>query len=127
MPKGVAYDARIKAAVLAALLTNPNVSEVARLHGVSKASVIMWRNTAGLTAMTAVKPEKRDELGELIAEYVRVNIAALTAQAHQFTNTDWLEKQNAHDVAILHGVLFDKCVDLLTRVTRGTDQAEAVV
>lgn len=124
MPRGVAHDQRVKAAALAELLTGGNVRAVARRFGVSHSALIQWRDAAGLKNVALVKSEKQDELGELIAQYLRANIAALTAQAQQYADTTWLKQQNAHDAAILHGVLFDKCVDLLARAVRAAQPTE---
>lgn len=112
MPRGVAHEDRVRAAALADVLVGMSLTAAAAKHQVSKATLIKWRNDAGLHG--GVEPQKtRDELGELLAGYIRANIAALTAHAEFAKKEDWLIKQSAADLAVFDGVLFDKLARLL--------------
>jgi hypothetical protein len=56
---------------------------------------------------------QKKEIGDLLLAYLRSNLEALQAQAVMFSNEQWLAKQNAADVAVLHGVMTDKAIRLL--------------
>jgi hypothetical protein len=60
-----------------------------------------------------VQPEKKEELGELIAELLGENLRGLRAIAGLASDRTWTEKQNAADLAIFYGVLADKAVRIL--------------
>jgi transposase-like protein len=117
MARGVPHDERVKAAVLAALATGCSVRSAARQHGVAPATVIAWRDAHPQHVnLNTVQPKTRDELGELVAEYMRASFAALTAQARLAADQAWITKQSAGELAIFHGVLFDKQLSLLERI-----------
>ena len=46
-------------------------------------------------------------------EYLKGSLHTLQEQARFFADAEWLRKQDAADVAVLHGVLTDKVVRLL--------------
>ena len=104
------YTPETKAAVMSALLTGQSVSSVAREYDIPKGTVSGWKKEV-------IKPtnptQKNEEIGELLVGYLRENLKALTAQAEQFQDKDWLREQSAESVAVLHGVMTDKAVRLL--------------
>ncbi|HYE58546.1 MAG TPA: helix-turn-helix domain-containing protein [Rhodothermales bacterium] len=125
MARGIAHEEGLKAQVLADLALGETVSAVARKHGLSRSVVTRWRDDCEPSELVSVQQEKRDELGELVAEYVRANLAALTAQTRQFADPTWLRQQNAADLAVLHGVQFDKLARLLEAIRPPADAAGA--
>ena len=104
-----------KAAAIARVLTGISITQVAKELGTNRITVRQWRDGTGLKS-TALPPEKKEELGELVTEYLREALRTLRTQAGAFANRDWLEGQNAHDVAILHGVLADKTTRILSAI-----------
>lgn len=109
MAHGKAHTEETKAAVLAALLEGQSLSQVARDWRLPKSTVARWKAECSGT----VGPEKQAEIGELLLGYLRENITTLRAQAEKFRDSQWLDKQPAAEVAVLHGVLADKAVRLL--------------
>jgi hypothetical protein len=101
---------------MAALLTGQGVTEVAAKYKVPEGTVKSWRarmKPGAETDVAKVATEKREEIGALLIQYLHANLTTLHAQAVVFSDRVWLEKQNAADAAVLHGVLTDKTVRLL--------------
>jgi transposase-like protein len=92
---------------MAALLAGQGVNEVAAQYRLPKQTVSRWKKAARAEA------GRSDDIGELLLGYLRENITTLRAQAVAFRNAAWLEKQDASDVGVLHGILTDKAVRLL--------------
>ena len=136
--RGERHNPEIKAAVLAALLTGQGVEFVAKTFGLSPNTVKTWKKgSKHLTFKGDVHPQKRDDLvkgegepvgevsGELaiddgvdvysrlVGEYLRENLTTLAAQQKFFRDPDWLKRQSASDLAVLHGVAADKAIRLL--------------
>ncbi len=113
MPRGQPHDPAFKAQVLAALATGETVSSVARHFGISRTTVSMWRDAAGMNETTAVVQEKHAELGKLIVAYMVETIETLTAHMRLARDEEWFKRQSARDIAIFCGVSFDKLAYLL--------------
>lgn len=104
-----------KAAALARILTGVTITQVAEEMGTNRITIRSWRDQAGLSKHEM--PEaKKEELGELVTEYLREALRTLRTQAGAFANREWLEGQNAHDVGILHGILADKTTRILAAI-----------
>lgn len=112
MASGKPHKAEVKAAVMAALLTGQSVAEVAAEYAIPEGTVKTWRRQ--LRAENILdQPEKKDEIGELLIDYLRENLITLAAQSIHARDPDWLKKQPASELAVLHGVIADKTVRLL--------------
>lgn len=120
MPSKV-YSDEVRASALAALAMGMSVRAVAKEHKLSRNTVSLWRKQAGLTVQPYAPPEKRRDLGELIANYLRAGLEALEAQARLFTDPAWLERQSASELAVLHGVLTDKLIRVLASLEPDDD------
>lgn len=107
------YTDNDKAEVQAALLAGQSVSQVAKEYKIPRGTVAGWSSEIRSQSVATVSNTKKAEIGDLLIEYLRANLAALRAQAAVFSNPDWLKKQNAADAAVLHGVMTDKAVRLL--------------
>ena len=101
------YTPETRASVMAALLAGQGVSELAREYQIPESTVSRWkkaaREEAGLSG----------EIGELLLDYLGENLRTLKAQAVAFRDTDWIRKQSASELGVLHGILSDKAVRLL--------------
>jgi transposase-like protein len=106
MAKG--YNDETKAAVMAALLSGQSVNQVSKEYSIPKATVSRWKN-GGVPSYGTQKKE----IGALLVSYLSTSLETLEAQARMFKNEEWLKKQNAADVAVLHGVVTDKAIRLL--------------
>ncbi len=110
------YPPEIKAQVLAALLQGQAVTYVAKEYNIPEGTIYSWKsreiNGHG-SELAAHAKEKKEQIGDLLIEYLSESLITLRKQAIMFRNEDWLAKQNAADVAVLHGVITDKAVRLL--------------
>lgn len=111
------YTDETKAAVMAALLSGQSVTHVAREYKVPVGTVRSWRSR--MANPEPVASEKREAIGDLLVEYVEANLRTLKEQSEVFRNRLWLEKQDASQLAVLHGVIADKTVRLLEALGGG--------
>lgn len=111
---GKEYSAEVKAAVMSALMQGQSIGSVAKEYQIPKTTVSRWKNNGVPLDST----QKNAEIGDLLLEYLRENLKALRAQAIQFQDREWLKKQSADSVAVLHGVMTDKAVRLLEAMSK---------
>lgn len=104
---------------MAALLAGQSVNSVAAEYNIPLGTVKSWR--ARTKTVAGVDPQKKAEVGDLLLEYLRANLAALKVQAEQFADKSWLKTQDASDLAVLHGVMTDKAVRLMEAFGRSDD------
>lgn len=94
---------------MAALLAGQSVDQVAEQYDLPRSTVHSWSRRA-----EDFRPKKDDaEFGDLVASYLRASLRSLAAQVVIFGDPDWLKKQPAHELAVLHGVQADKAIRLL--------------
>lgn len=105
------YDQQTKAAVMSALLAGQAVSEIAEKYQIPESTLRSWKLRHRDVA--SVGQEKRDEIGDLLFEYLKTTLRTLTVQAEHFGDKTWLTKQEAQQLAVLHGVTTDKAIRLL--------------
>lgn len=113
--KRTAHSDETKAAVMAALLTGQSISAVAREYGLPKGTVAGWKNQALRESQAVATPteQRRERIGALIVDYLEQALETLSAQARTFADESWLRKQDASELAVLHGVLADKTIRIL--------------
>jgi transposase-like protein len=109
------YSPETKAAVMASLLTGQAISEVAEEYKIPEGTVKSWKSRGfeQKDTVAAVATQKKDIIGSLIVEYVMTALQTLRAQAEMFANEQYLKKQPASELAVLHGVLADKTIRIL--------------
>ena len=110
------YSDSIKAQAIAALLAGQSYTEVARAFNVPVGTLKSWksRDAAGVDAGDATSATaKKERIGALLLDYLVSTLETLKAQQVVFADAEWLKKQSASEVAILHGVLADKTIRLL--------------
>ena len=110
------YSDSIKAQAIAALLAGQSYTEVARAFQVPVGTLKSWksRDAAGVDAGDATSATaKKERIGALLLDYLVSTLETLKAQQVVFADAEWLKKQSASEVAILHGVLADKTIRLL--------------
>jgi len=112
------YTPEQKSAALAdVLILGPGAT--AAKHGVPIRTLFEWRTRNGEPA--DLLPTKREHIGYLVATYLEANLQALTAQAYVASQPDYIERQPADGLAILHGVMADKSVRLLEALHSASD------
>ena len=104
----------IRASVMAALLTGQSVSQVAEQFNLGKATVSRWRKTLRSETLEQIGTEKRESLEGLLIDYVITNLKTLKAQSEIVRDPDYIKKQSASEIAVLHGVLADKSIRILS-------------
>ena len=102
------YSDETRAQVMAALMAGQSIGQVSREYKIPKSTVSRWKNDPVPTDGT----QKRD-IGELILKYLQANLEALYSQAKVFTDEKWLKKQEASQLAVLHGVMTDKAIRII--------------
>lgn len=113
MPRGVRHDDAVRAAVIAALLAGGSLRQVAREHGVSRATALGWRNAAGLGS-TYAEPEKIDRVGALVGDVLESALETLRLLTDTVAaDPAWIRRQNAGDLAVFYGVVHDKSIRIL--------------
>lgn len=96
---------------MAALLAGQGVTELARQYNLDRSTVKNWQRQ--LRAVNPVNQEKQAEIGDLLTHYLESLLVTLQVQTEHFREREWLAKQDASELAVLHGVCADKCVRLL--------------
>lgn len=117
------YSDETRAAVMAALLEGQSVRDVARKYDLPRGTVGHWASELHRDGRPVVSDSKKQEIGELLLDYLRANLATLKAQAELFAQADWLKKQEASQAAVLHGVMTDKAIRLIEVFARHNDAA----
>lgn len=115
----IAYSEQTKAAALAEVAAGASVNATAKKFGISRAAISEWRDRSDLPTPTPAAQEKRANLGEQLYGYLEDSIGALRSQLAVFGDPDWLKKQSAAELAILHGVVADKTARLLAAARPG--------
>jgi len=64
-----------------------------------------------------VATKKSEETDDAVFDCVKSNLESLTAQAETAGEPEYVSKQSARDLAMLHGVMFDKAFRLLEIAT----------
>lgn len=108
------YSEEFKAAVLAdVLLIGPGAT--AAKHGIPRSTLSEWQKTYNIVH----DPQsKKARVLDLAVTYLEANLQALTAQAYVASQPEYIERQPAEGLAILHGVMADKSVRLLEAIAR---------
>lgn len=119
------YPNDVKAAVMASLLEGQSISAVAKQYDIPKGTVSGWKRKAfanvGTRSSDTVATQKKEEIGELLIDYLRVMLITLKTQAEHFGDKKWLQEQGANELAVLHGVSTDKAIRLLEALSNSED------
>ena len=111
---------------MAALLTGQSAATVARTYNIPKGTVDGWKNGQKNTPLVTLPSTKKQEIGDLLLEYIRLSLQSLQAQVQHFGNAAWLNSQPAGELAILHGVLMDKAIRLLEAIANARTDDQPV-
>ena len=105
----------IRAAALADLvLMSP--AAVAAKYGIKSATVRSWKLRDGgqiVANLQHIATEKKDRIAVLALTYLEASLNAQIAQAYVTSDPNYINRQPAGELAILHGVLADKSIRLL--------------
>jgi len=109
------HSEHLRAQVLAALYAGQSYTQVSQLFGVPIGTLKGWksRDKHQPDGVTTGATPKRERIGELLLEYLVVNLETLKTQQVFFRDETWLKQQSASELAVLHGVSADKALRLL--------------
>ena len=110
--RGKAHSEETKAQVMAALLAGQSINQAAEAYKVPVGTVGFWASQS--STFKEVQTQKRAQLDELITEYVTEAFTTLSVQARHFRDLAWLKEQPADELAVLHGVITDKAIRILS-------------
>ena len=105
------YDDSTKAAVMAALLAGQSVHEISKQYDIPTSTIRNWKSAQKLEG--ALDQEQKYEIGDLLLAYLHEILNALRSQAAHFGNQAWLNRQDADNLAVLHGVAADKAIRII--------------
>ena len=108
MPRGKAHGDETRAAVMAALMTGQSVGEVAGSLSLPIQTVDRWAKSAELGVVGSKKG-----ISELVQDLMTEYLIGLRAQIKHASTENYVAKQPASDLAVLHGVMADKAFRLL--------------
>jgi transposase-like protein len=111
--RGKAHGDAVKAQVMAALLTGQTVTEVAKAFSINHSLVSRWRKAISVDQLHEVALKKKESIEELLLDYLATNLRTLKAQSEQASRPDYIQKQSASELAVLHGVIADKTFRIL--------------
>lgn len=124
------YGDEIKAQVLAALLAGQSIGEVSKAYNIPEGTIKSWRARKGATQLQqdalsgATDATTKKEIGDLLLEYLQANLITLRDQMKVFGDPEWLKKQSASELAVLHGVMTDKAIRLLEAMSKANAQSD---
>ncbi len=116
----------VKAAALADLVFM-SYSAVAAKYRLNPKTVSVWKSRelpATLQQSTHAVELKKDRIAALALEYLEANLNAQIAQAYVTSDPNYINRQPAGEVAILHGVLNDKALRLLEALQPRGEQSD---
>lgn len=115
--RGKQHSDEVRAQIMAALLAGQGVSEVAAQYKIPDSTVSDLRKLLE-SQFGELRTKKGTELEELLFGYLKSNLAALDAQAKVVSEREYIIKQPADSLAVLHGVMADKSIRLLEAIER---------
>lgn len=119
MAERATHDDVTKAAVMAALLAGQSVAEIAKEYSINPATVRSWKSRQqNGESVAIVATEKKEQIGDLLFDYLLTILRTLKVQAEHFGDKAWLSRQSADALAVLHGVTVDKAIRLLEALSR---------
>jgi transposase-like protein len=103
---------------MAALLAGQGVGEVAEQYNIPDSTVSDIRKAAGEEFGELRNKNKGEKIEELLFNYLSQTLITLEAQAQVVSEREYIIKQPADSLAVLHGVMADKSVRLLEAIER---------
>lgn len=115
--RGKRHSNETQAQVMAALLAGQGVSEVASQYNIPERTIREWQSLAP-AEFAEVRRQKGKEIEDLLFGYLTQTIDTLTIQAKVVSEREYIIKQPAGELAVLHGVMADKSIRLLEAAER---------
>jgi transposase-like protein len=109
---------------MAALLAGQGVKEVATAYNLDMSVVSRWRSALPGDQLQAIATKKGDRIESLLFEYLTETLTTLKEQARLARASDYVNKQPAGELAVLHGVMADKAIRLLEAAHRASSSQQ---
>lgn len=116
--RGRAHSDELRAKAIAALAVGQTPADVARSCNLDLSVVSRWRKSIVPEQLQAVASRQKDDFDTLLASYLKANLNALAVQCEVASDPDYLKKQNAGDLATLHGTFADRAVRIFEAAER---------
>jgi hypothetical protein len=113
------HSDEVKAAVLAALACGTHPAELEQVYKVPAATIRKWKSDQKNAPVAIVATTRREEVGDLLVDFLKKAVRTLSVQVEHFGNTTWLEKQTAAEAADLFGTVSDRTFRLLEALEAG--------
>lgn len=114
------YPPEIKAQVIAARLAGTSENALVKQFNVPKTTLRFWVKQAELHPKTKALAEL--DIDAIGMKLIDGSVSAVGAIAGVTLDPTWLRQQNAHDLAILYGVIADKLIRVLGAVKPRPEQ-----
>jgi len=118
--RGKKHSEEVRAQVMASLLAGQGVMEVASQYNLDASVVSRWRSALPDNQLQVIATKKGERIEHLLFEYLTETLVTLKEQAIIARERDYVTKQPAGELAVLHGVMADKAVRLLEAAHRAT-------
>jgi transposase-like protein len=117
------YSDEVRARCLAALNAGESPAAVSAQYNVPAATLRSWKARAAQAGATPlVSEEKRLRMGDLLVGYLTEVVTALRKQAVVGGDAEYLKKQSAADLAVLHREFGDRLVRILEALEQDADE-----
>src|ERR1043165_4338797 len=111
--RGRKHSDEVRAQVMASLLAGQGVTEVASQYNLDASVVSRWKSAIPSDQLQVVATKKGERIDHLLFEYLTETLVTLKEQTILARERDYVTKQPAGELAVLHGVMADKAVRLL--------------
>src|SRR5437588_6112514 len=113
MPRGKAHPPELRASAEALLLAGHQQWDVCEITKLPQRTVSHIAARLGdRLALVGLKKQESD--AELLMNYFRGVLRAMTAQTEVFSDPEWCRSQDADKLGIAHGILGDKLAGIAT-------------
>lgn len=116
--RGKKHSDEIQAQVMASLLAGQGVNEIAAEYNLPESTVREWRSTLTPEQVAELRAKKGEQVESLLFGYLTQILTTLKAQAEVASEREYILKQPADSLAVLHGVMADKGIRLLEAAER---------
>jgi transposase-like protein len=103
---------------MAALLAGQGITEVATQYNLDVSIVSRWRSAMPDEQLQVVAIKKSHDIEVLLFKYLTQTLITLDEQAKVVSEREYIIKQPAGELAVLHGVMADKAIRLLEAAER---------
>lgn len=126
MARGKRINDETRAAIMAALMSGQGVEKVASEYGVATGTVSNLKKLAlpFLQENEATLKQKRDISGSVL-DVLQSQLNALQSIAIEISRPEYLQKQDASEVAVLYGVIADKAFRIASALEPEDQPTEA--